>query len=215
MSPPSRPLTLAIPKGRIQKALGPLLSRAGIDAAPLSDQNRKLVRPTKDGSLRYLFLKPDDVPTYVEYGAADLGVCGRDTLREKRFDVLAPIDLGIGLCRMVVAAPAKATIPEVPRIATKYPHIASEHFARRGIQAEIISVQGSVELAPLVGLSDAIVDLVESGATLRENGLAEREEVEEIGTQLIANRTAFKLRAQEIAPLLDRLRKAVAESGRA
>jgi len=150
------------------------------------------------------------VPTYVEYGAADLGICGRDTLREKRFDVLAPIDLGIGQCRMVVAAPENQHIPAVPRIATKYPRIAAEHFARRGVQAEIISVQGSVELAPLVGLSDAIVDLVESGATLRDNGLVEHEEVEEIGTQLIVNRAAFKLRAEEIMPLLERVRKAVA-----
>jgi len=205
-----RPLTLAIPKGRIQKALGPLLSRAGLDVSPLSERDRKLLRPTRDGTLRYLFLKPDDVPTYVEYGAADLGVCGRDTLREKRFDVLAPIDLGIGQCRMVVAAPTGEQIPAIPRIATKYPRIAAEHFARRGIQAEIISVQGSVELAPLVGLSDAIVDLVESGATLRDNGLVERELVEEIGTQLIVNRVAFKLRAEEVMPLLERLRAAVA-----
>lgn len=209
MSSPTRPLTLAVPKGRILKALGPLLTRAGIDVTAFSDQGRKLVRSTPDGTLRYLFLKPDDVPTYVEYGAADLGICGRDTLREKRFDVLAPIDLGIGQCRMVVAALANKEIPAVPRIATKYPRIAAEHFARRGVQAEIIFVQGSVELAPLVGLSDAIVDLVESGETLRDNGLTEREEVEEIGTQLIANRVAFKLRSGEIAPLLDRLRKAV------
>lgn len=206
---PDAPLTIAVPKGRILKSLAPLLERAGIDVSPLTADDRRLVRPSADGSLRFLFLKPDDVPTYVDYGAADLGVSGRDTLLERRYDLYMPIDLGIGRCRLVVAGPAGARPPDVPRVATKFPRIAAEHFARRGVQAEIIAVHGSVELAPLVGLAHLIVDLVESGATLRENHLEEREVVAEVSTLLIANRAAYKLRADSIRPLVARLRAAV------
>jgi ATP phosphoribosyltransferase len=205
----ARPLTIAIPKGRVTKVLAPLFSKAGLDTSALGDDDRRLVRESKDGKLRFLLLKPDDVPTYVEYGAADLGVSGRDVLRERRCDLYQPLDLGIGKCRMVVAAPNGATLPDVPRIATKFPRIASEHYAARGVQAEIIYVGGSVELAPLVGLSDAIVDLVESGATLKENGLSEVETIFEVSSVLVANRSLFKLRHAEIQPLLEKLRKAV------
>jgi len=202
------PLTIAIPKGRVVKVLLPLFKAAGLDTSALADDDRRLVRESQDGSLRFLLLKPDDVPTYVEFGAADLGVSGRDVLRERRCDLYQPVDLGIGKCRMVVAAKAGAVLPDVPRIATKFPRIASEHYAARGIQAEIIYVGGSVELAPLVGLADAIVDLVESGATLRENGLVELETLLEVSSVVVANRSLFKLRHAEIQPLLDRLRKA-------
>lgn len=205
----ARPLTIAIPKGRVTKVLAPLFSKAGLDTSALGDDDRRLVRESKDGKLRFLLLKPDDVPTYVEYGAADLGVSGRDVLRERRCDLYQPLDLGIGKCRMVVAAPNGATLPDVPRIATKFPRIASEHYAARGVQAEIIYVGGSVELAPLVGLSDAIVDLVESGATLKENGLSEVETIFEVSSVLVANRSLFKLRHAEIQPLLEKLRQAV------
>ena len=146
-----RPLTLAIPKGRVQKQLVPLLDRAGFDASRLLDDDRKLIRETDDGKLKFLLLKPDDVPTYVEYGAADLGIVGRDVLLERRYDLYQPLDLGIGRCRMVVAAPPGAERRPVPRVATKYPRIATDHFASKGVQAEVIFVQGSVELAPLVG----------------------------------------------------------------
>lgn len=207
---PDPALTIAVPKGRILKSLAPLLERAGIDASPLHADDRRLQRSSADGALRFLFLKPDDVPTYVDYGAADIGVSGRDTLLERRYDLYTPIDLGIGRCRLVVAGPAGAQPPDVPRVATKFPRIAAEHFARRGVQAEIIAVHGSVELAPLVGLSHLIVDLVESGATLRENHLEEREVVAEVSTLLIANRAAYKLRADVIRPLVARLRAAVA-----
>jgi ATP phosphoribosyltransferase len=205
----ARPLTIAIPKGRVIKVLAPLFSKAGLDTSALGDDDRRLVRESKDGKLRFLLLKPDDVPTYVEYGAADLGVSGRDVLRERRCDLYQPLDLGIGKCRMVVAAPNGATVPDVPRIATKFPRIASEHYAARGVQAEIIYVGGSVELAPLVGLSDAIVDLVESGATLKENGLSEVETIFDVSSVLVANRSLFKLRHAEIQPLLEKLRQAI------
>jgi ATP phosphoribosyltransferase len=205
-------LTVAIPKGRVTRALSPLFRRAGIDPTPLEADDRRLVRESADKSLRFLLLKPDDVPTYVEYGTADLGVSGRDVLRERAYDLYQPLDLGVGKCRLVVAGPRGAAIPSVPRIATKYPRITAEHFASKGIQAEIIYVQGSVELAPLVGLSDLIVDLVESGATLRDNDLVEMETIAAISSVLVANRSLYKLRHAEIRPLVERLR-AVLSSG--
>jgi ATP phosphoribosyltransferase len=198
-----RPLTIAVPKGRVQKALSALFVKAGIDGLALDADDRRLVRDNASGTMRFLLLKPDDVPTYVEFGAADIGVSGRDVLLERRYDLYQPLDLGIGRCRMVVAAPIeRKALPDVPRVATKYPRITAEHFAARGRQVEVIFVQGSVELAPLVGLADLIVDVVETGSTLRENHLEVIEEVAPISSVVVANRAAYKLRASEIAPLL-------------
>jgi ATP phosphoribosyltransferase len=192
--------------------VAPLLAQAGADTSVLLADDRTLVRESPAAGLRFLLLKPDDVPTYVEYGAADLGVCGRDVLLERLSDVYQPLDLEIGKCRMVVAGVANRPPPlGVPRVATKYPRIAAEHFTRRGVQADIIHVQGSVELAPLTGLSDLIVDLVETGATLTQNGLEEREEIARISSVLIANRSAYKLRQDQVRQLVDKLRKAVEE----
>ncbi len=204
-----RPLTLAIPKGRVAQALSPFLERAGVGTRNLLANDRRLIRESDDGALRFLLLKPDDVPTYVEYGVADLGISGRDVLLERRYDLYQPLDLGVGKCRMVVAAPEDAVIPARPRVATKFPRIATEHFAKQGVQAEVIYVGGSVELAPLVGLADVIVDLVESGATLRENNLVVREHICDISSVLVANRSLYKLRHAEIAPLVERLRRAL------
>ena len=203
------PLTIAVPKGRVTRALAPLFERAGIDPSPLLADDRRLIRESADRSVRFLLLKPDDVPTYVEYGTADLGVSGRDVLRERRYDLYQPLDLDVGRCRMVVAGLPNASVPAIPRVATKYPRTASEHFASLGIQAEIIYVQGSVELAPLVGLADLIVDLVESGATLRDNGLVERETIAHVSSVIVANPSLYKLRHDEIAPLIARLQSAV------
>jgi ATP phosphoribosyltransferase len=203
-------LTIALPKGRVLRAVAPLLARAGGDATVLLADDRSLVREAGVG-LRFLLLKPDDVPTYVEYGAADLGICGRDVLMERPCDVYRPLDLGVGKCRMVVAGVAGRPAPTgVPRVATKYPRCAIDHFARRGVQADVVQVQGSVELAPLVGLADLIVDLVETGSTLAQNGLEEREEVARISSLLIANRAAYKLRQDRVRPLIEALRSAVA-----
>jgi ATP phosphoribosyltransferase len=210
----TRPITIAVPKGRVIRALKPLFERAGLDTGSLESDDRRLIRESADGSLRFLLLKPDDVPTYVEYGTADLGISGRDVLLERAYDLYQPLELGVGRCRMVVAGPRDAVVPSVPRIATKFPRIASEHFAKRGIQAEIIYVGGSVELAPLVGLSDLIVDLVESGATLSENNLVELETICSISSVLIANRSLFKLRHAEVQPLIERLRAAVSATGK-
>jgi ATP phosphoribosyltransferase len=204
-----RPLTVAIPKGRVSKVLVPYFQQAGLDVSCLLEDDRKLIKESADGSLRFLLLKPDDVPTYVEYGAADLGVSGRDVLLERRYDLYQLLDLGIGRCKMAVAAPVGAVIPDVPRVATKYARIATDYFAARGIQAEVVYVQGSVELAPLVGLAHLIVDIVETGATLRENHLEVREEICPISSLLVANRAQFKLRHKEIEPLVAKLRAAV------
>jgi ATP phosphoribosyltransferase len=201
------PLTIAIPKGRVLQKLVPLLERAGIDTHAIAVDDRTLIREA-DGGVRFILLKPDDVPTYVEYGAATLGVVGRDVLLERRYDLYQPLDLGIGRCRLVVAGPAGAVLPPVPRVATKFVRITADHFARKGIQAEIIYVQGSVELAPLTGLADFIVDLVETGTTLQENHLVVHETIREISSVVVANRALFKLRHAEVRPLMDRLRDA-------
>ncbi|MGA7119668.1 MAG: ATP phosphoribosyltransferase [Polyangiaceae bacterium] len=203
-------LTIALPKGRVLRVVAPLFALAGADTSVLLADDRSLVREMPGSGLRFLLLKPDDVPTYVEYGAADLGVCGRDVLMERSCDLYQPLDLGIGRCRMVVAGVTGRPAPTgVPRVATKFPRSAAAHFARKGVQAEVVSVHGSVELAPLVGLADLIVDLVETGETLQQNGLEVREEISRISSVLIANRAAYKLRQERIRPLIDALRRAV------
>lgn len=206
----TEPLTIALPKGRVLRAVAPLFARAGVPAETLLADDRTLVREAPGAMLRFLLLKPDDVPTYVGYGAADLGVCGRDVLMERSSDLYRPLDLGVGRCRMIVAGVGGRPPPAgVPRVATKYPRIAAEHFARRGVQVDVIYVQGSVELAPLTGLADLIVDLVETGETLAQNGLVEREEVARISSMLVANRAAYKLRQEPVKRLVDALRSAV------
>jgi ATP phosphoribosyltransferase len=216
-----RPITIAVPKGRVLKALAPVLARAGVDPSELlgpgpgGDEDRRLVRSIPTLGWQLLLLKPDDVPTWVEYGAADLGVCGRDVLLERGFDLYQPVDLGVGLCKMVVATRASAgELPDPPRIATKYPRIAGAHFASRGVQAEIVYVQGSVELAPLTGLADAIVDLVETGETLRQNDLVVREVVTEISSVLVANRAAYKLLGPRAREVVDAFAAGVAKTTR-
>jgi ATP phosphoribosyltransferase len=218
-------LTIALPKGRTVAAVAKLFARAGMTgdglgeadpplAEALDDGSRALVRRVKLGGERIdvLLLKPDDVPTYVEYGTADLGVCGRDVLMERDVDVYHPVDLGIGRCRLVVAGrtdDAFESIARMPRVATKYPRIAARHFARRGLQVEIVNVQSSVELAPLTGLADRIVDLVETGTTLVENGLEVKETILDVSTLLVANRAFYKLRATAAAAFVGAVRAAL------
>jgi ATP phosphoribosyltransferase len=205
----SRPLTIAVPKGRVAKVLAPLLERAGVGTRDLLTEDRRLIRESEDGRVRFLLLKPDDVPTYVEYGVADLGISGRDVLLERGYDFYQPLDLGIGRCRMVVAGPTGTKIGARPRVATKFPRIATTHFARQGIQAEVIFVGGSVELSPLVGLSDVIVDIVESGATLKENNLEVLEHICDVSSVLFANKSLYKLRYADIAPLIAQLQSGI------
>jgi ATP phosphoribosyltransferase len=215
----ARPLVFAVPKGRILRALGPLLERAGIDPSPLTADDRRLIHEEPQSGIHFLLLKPDDVPTYVEYGAADIGIVGRDVLLEREYDVYSPVDLGIGKCRMVIAGKRDdppelgATRSGAPlRVATKFPTIARRHFAGRGEQIESIFVQGSVELAPLTGLADVIVDLVETGETLRQNGLVEIETICDISSVVVANRVGLKLEASRLRPLLDAIEKAAEQT---
>jgi len=188
--------------------LAPMFKAAGLDTSALGDDDRRLVRESADGKLRFLLLKPDDVPTYVEYGVADLGVVGRDVLLEREYDLYAPLDLGIGICHMAVAGkPLMAAPARTLRVATKFANIASRYFMSKGQQVDIVYVQGSVELAPITGLADVIVDLVESGETLRQNGLVELEHICSISSVVIANRVALKLKRQQINPLLAALER--------
>lgn len=210
-SHPTRPVVIAVPKGRVLKQLGKRLARAGIDPRVLVEDDRRLVREDPSAGIRFLLLKPDDVPTYVEYGAADLGIVGRDVLLERECDLYAPVDLGIGICRMMVCGITGGTIPaetdgRALRVATKFPNIAGHHFRAKGRAIELIFVQGSVELAPLTGLADVIVDLVETGETLRQNGLEPYEAVCDVSSVVVANRTGLKLHRERIAPILEALR---------
>jgi ATP phosphoribosyltransferase len=199
-------LVVAIPKGRVLSALAKRLAPLGVQREILMADDRTLVRDDPKTNLRFLLLKPDDVPTYVEYGAADLGIVGRDVLLEREYDLYAPLDLGIGVCRMVVAGKSAAQpLGRTLRVATKFTNIASRYFLSKGQQVDVVYVQGSVELAPLTGLADVIVDLVESGETLRQNGLRELEFICPISSVLVANRVALKLKRAAIGPLLEAL----------
>lgn len=201
-------LRIALAKGRLYDPAVRRFTAAG--AAPAADAGRRLLVPSSDPSIEFLTVKPGDVPVYVESGAADLGVTGTDVLREANPDVLEPLDLGFGACRLVVATPADTAYPALgrgltPRVATKYPRLAREHFNRLGIAAEIIPIGGSVEVAPLLRLSHWIVDLVDTGNTLRANGLVEREVVLQCSATLVVNRAAHKLKLEAIEGLLARL----------
>jgi ATP phosphoribosyltransferase len=206
---PVRELVVAVPKGRVLEQLGPKLEAAGLDPTPLLAKGRELIRLDRERSIRYLLLKPDDVPTWVEYGAADLGIVGRDLLLEREYDLYAPLDLGIGRCRLMVCGkPGRVARGEggrALRVATKFPNITTRHFHERGVAIELIYVQGSVELAPLTGLADVIVDLVETGETLRANGLVTLEPICEISSVVVANRASLKLERHRIGPLLELL----------
>ncbi len=207
-------LTLALPKGRL---LDPALALlAGMGIRGVEPDSRRLLLTDEAAGLRFILLKPADIPTYVEYGAADLGIVGKDILLEQQPDVYEPVDLGFGFCRLVVAEPRELWERDAPakwswvRVATKYPRLTEEYFSERGIQVEMVKLDGSIELAPLVGLADGIVDLVDTGRTLAENGLEIREEVAACTARLVANRVAHKLRAGEIDALAARMREASA-----
>lgn len=212
-SAPPQPVVVAVPKGRVLEQLVPRLAAAGFDTDVLTKSTRQLIRTDEARNIQWLMLKPDDVPTYVEYGAADVGVVGRDVLLEREYDLYAPLDLGIGRCKLAVAAHRRAPYPPPPgallRVATKFPNVATRHFKSRGIAVEMIFVQGSVELAPLTGLADVIVDIVETGETLRQNGLEVVEDIVEVSSVVVANRVGLKLKRAAIAPLLEALAKDV------
>lgn len=194
----------------------PLLDAAGIRPSDHPDSSRKLVLETNEDDVRLLVLRAQDVPTFVEHGAADLGIAGKDVLLEHGgSSVYEPLDLGIARCRMVVAAPTGyGELPRRPRVATKYVATARRFFADRSVQAEIIKLYGSMELAPVAGLADCIVDLVDTGGTLAANGLVEVEEVCAISSRLIANKASMKMKHARVKAFIDSLADAVANASR-
>jgi ATP phosphoribosyltransferase len=207
----SRPaLVIALAKGRLTEEILDYLGRAGLPL-PVDDE-RKLILESQDGSLRYVMAKPADVPTFVEYGAADLGICGLDVLREAGRDVYEPLLLPFGYCRLSLAGPAQRPDTPLryasqPRVATSFPRLTADFFRQRGVNAEIITLKGSVELAPLVGLADLIVDIVQTGSTLRANGLVEFRTIMESQAVLIANRAAYRLQAAAVQRTVAALRQ--------
>lgn len=204
-------ITFALPKGRIMQDSMELFSQIGITCPEMEEKNRKLVFENREAGYRFIAVRATDVPTYVEYGCADIGVVGKDTLLEQEKDLYEPLDLKFGYCRMMVAEPANRTHNKrieqrsQIRVATKYPHVAEKYFAAKGVQAEIIKLYGSIELGPLVGLSEQIVDLVSTGETLRQNGLVEVETIAEITTRLVVNRASLKTKHQRIRSIIDGL----------
>lgn len=204
------PITIALSKGRIYEETLPLLAQSGIQPMDDPETSRKLIIQTTRADVRLIIVRASDVPTYVQHGAADLGIAGRDVLMEHETSGLyMPVDLGIARCRMMVACredfdyEAHARRGARLRVATKYIQTAREHFAAKGMHVDLIKLYGSMELAPLTGLSDAIVDLVSSGNTLKANRLRAVEEIAAISSRLIVNRAALKLKRLEVQPLLD------------
>ena len=209
-------ITIALSKGRIFDETLPLLNAAGIRTSEDPDKSRKLILGTNKRDVRLIIVRASDVPTYVQYGGADMGVAGKDVLDEQGGQGLyQPLDLGIARCRMVVAVRKgfdyQAAVKQGARlkVATKYVQTAREHFATKGVHVDLIKLYGSMELAPLVGLADAIVDLVSTGSTLKANNLVAVEEVAQISSRLIVNPAALKLKRKAMQPILDAFAKAV------
>jgi ATP phosphoribosyltransferase len=204
-------LTLAISKGRIYEDALPLLAAAGIHPTVDPEKSRKLIIPTDREDVRFLIIRATDVPTYVEYGAADLGIAGKDVLLEYGAEGLyEPLDLKIARCRLMTAARVGSrTDGRRLRVATKYLKIAHNYFAHRGVQADIIKLYGSMELAPLVGLADCIVDLVDTGNTLKANGLEPRELIMDISSRLVVNKAAMKMKHRAVRDVVEQLSQAV------
>ncbi len=208
-------ITIALPKGRVLKHAVSILSGAGIDASELLNPGSKLLFENKEEGYKFMLIRAQDVPTYVEYGAADVGIAGSDVLEEQGKDLYEPLDMRIGQCRMAVAEPKELIKSDNPthwtriRVATKYPNITTRFFLDKGIQVDLIKLYGSIELAPLLGLSERIVDLVETGSTLRANGLVEVETIMEITSKLVCNRASLKTKPKRIKELVEKLAKAV------
>ena len=218
MAPPAERLRadglcVALPKGRIAEQAIPLLARAGLDLGPALAAAGRRLRIEADGGPRVLLVKPVDVPTYVEHGIADLGIAGADTLAEEDRDLYEPVDLRIGACRLAIAEPAGRPVDLRPgvevRVATKYPRLALRHYRARGIQPRIIPLAGSVELAAITGLADQIVDLVESGETLRQNDLREVETILHVTSRLIVHPASLKLERGRVDRVIAAIRRAV------
>ena len=212
-------ITIALSKGRIFEETAPLLKAAGIIPLDDPETSRKLILSTNRPEVRLIVVRASDVPTYVQYGAADMGIAGKDVLNEHGGDGLyQPLDLQIARCRMMVAVPEGFDYENAVRqgarlrVATKYLQTAREHFAKKGVHVDLIKLYGSMELAPLVGLADAIVDLVSSGGTLKANHLVAVEEIMQISSRLVVNQAALKLKREQIQPILDIFAETVAKT---
>ncbi|HXG94279.1 MAG TPA: ATP phosphoribosyltransferase [Blastocatellia bacterium] len=207
-------LIIALAKGRLQDEALELFRRAGVVVSDEMLASRRLMIDDESGRYRFILVKPSDVPVYVEYGVADAGVCGRDVLMESEADVHEPLDLGFGRCRLVVAGKPESAERgynplAVARVATKYPRVTADYFQRRGVPVELIQLSGSVELASVLGLSNYIVDLVETGRTLSENGLIVIDTVAESTARLIINRASYHLKRAAVAALIDAMKAEV------
>lgn len=207
-----RPIILALPKGRILDEAAAVFARAGHDLSPVFGDSRRLVHEC--GALRVLVLRSSDIATYVAHGAADVGVAGSDVLDEDARDLFEPLDLGIGRCRMIVAERADAPVDERAqahlRVATKYPRTTRAYLHRKGITAEVIKLSGAIELGPLTGLCDRIVDITQTGETLRQNGLIEVDTVAQVSSRLVVNPARLKLDGDRLGALIDGLERALA-----
>jgi len=202
-------LKVAMPKGRIYKQASALFREAGLPISSDFDDTRKLIIELPEANMEFIMAKPVDVPTYVEYGVADIGIVGKDVLMEENKDVYELLDLGIAPCRMsVIGLPDWKPVIH-PRVATKYPNVASQYFRELGQQVDVIKLNGSIELAPLIGLADRIVDMVETGQTLRDNGLIEMEQIFSITSRLIANRVSYRMKNDAIQGLCDQLQRVI------
>jgi ATP phosphoribosyltransferase len=209
-------LTIALPKGKLFSPAVELLDKLGMNAPGLSEKSRKLLIINEEKKIRFIITKTADLPTYVEYGAADIGIIGKDVLMEEKKDVYELLDLKFGLCRLVAAVPKALQREKLSdyahlRVATKYPSIAESFFHSMGIQVEIIKLNGSIELAPMVGLAEMIVDIVETGATLKENNLVEIARIQPATARFIANRVSFKMKFAQINDIVENLRILVEE----
>jgi ATP phosphoribosyltransferase len=203
-------LTIAMPKGRIFEEAVELLRKADYDLPPEFDDSRKLIIEVPQEDLRFILAKPMDVPTYVEHGVADLGIAGKDVMLEEERDVYELLDLKISGCYLAVAGLPGTKMSDVaPKIATKYPTVASSYFREQGEQVEIIKLNGSIELAPLIGLADRIVDIVSTGRTLKENGLVEYETIVDITSRLIVNPVSYRMKDEKIEDLVARLTRII------
>lgn len=212
-------INIALSKGRVLEDTLPLLARAGITPAEDPNKSRKLIFDTNNPKVKLTIIRAADVPTYVQFGAADLGVSGKDVLMEYDGEgIYELLDLNIARCRLMVAEPESLASKDDPqqwtrlRIATKYVNITRKHFAAKGIQTDIIKLYGSMELAPLVGLADRIVDLVSTGATMKANKLVEVEHIADISSWLVANKASMKMKHESVKSLVDKLRDAVAKA---
>lgn len=208
-------ITFALAKGRLGTKIIDMINKAHLTDVEFDEDTRKLVIYSNDNRYAFFLCKPSDVPTFVDYGIADIGVVGRDTILEENRDITQLIDLGFGKCRMCVAGPKNATEilkgERIIRVATKYPNIAKNYFDKTNRNCEIIKLNGSVELGPVVGLSDVIVDIVESGKTLKENGLDVLEVIEPLSARLIVNNASLKVKYEEINVIVDALGKLIEE----